>query len=110
MHITNLDISQVRGTKVTDHLLALIARHFPHLQAITFSPTICSPDEERAVHLRDIGQSCTLLKSVRMYGAPNRLHAHSSPLVALFRKTSSLTHVHLDNLCCNDYRTVMVTI
>ncbi|KAL2917149.1 hypothetical protein HK105_203213 [Polyrhizophydium stewartii] len=103
-HIAHLDISQISDAKRIDQVLSLIATYFRQLQGITFGHLICAGQDERRTRLRTLARSCQNLQSVKILGQRLRIHAYTTSLLALFKHCANLRRVHIENLCCTEYR------
>nr|KAJ3420114.1 hypothetical protein HK105_006075 [Polyrhizophydium stewartii] len=109
-HIAHLDISQISDAKRIDQVLSLIATYFRQLQGITFGHLICAGQDERRTRLRTLARSCQNLQSVKILGQRLRIHAYTTSLLALFKHCANLRRVHIENLCCTEYRSIIGSI
>ena len=89
-----------------DRIIVGAAKLCPKLQSIVFGTSPClDPGLVQTGCLSALGDACQL-KHVRMALDHAKIHSHSSNLSVFFRACRNLETVHLENLCCLEYRFV----
>lgn len=108
--LEELDLTFCRGGPdgFLDRLLHAIAKNCHRLRKLKFGTSLCmDPSLSHTSALAALGESCPLTQFSMLLNDP-KVHMHSSNLSLLFRTCHKLEKVDIQQLCCTEYRFVLL--
>jgi hypothetical protein len=110
--LEDLDLSKSLGGPdgFFESILIALAHHCKRLKTISFGSSLClDPSIIHGESLLELGRACHLTR-FKLRIRDSQPHLHSSVLTSIFRSNKSFEKVHLENLCCLDYRYLFYTL